>query len=61
MVSTPPARQRRPPDQWTYPTVQVRHRGAQAPKRGSRVGLYGCMLAWMYACELMYSWICDAN
>jgi hypothetical protein len=38
MESTPPVRQRRPPDQWTYPTAQVRHQGAQAPKRGRRVG-----------------------
>ena len=36
--STPPARQRRPPDQLTYPTAQIHHRGAQAIKRGRRAG-----------------------
>jgi hypothetical protein len=35
---TPPARQRRPLDQVTYPTAQIRHRGAQGVKRGCRAG-----------------------
>ena len=32
------ARQRRLPDQLTYPTVQIRHRGEQVVKRGRCAG-----------------------
>ena len=43
--STPPTRQRRPPDQLTYRTTQIRHRGAQAVKRGHC--LCSHMVVWM--------------